>query len=134
MGVGFVAGAVMAAIIADTEDNGGKPSKFVIGCLRDPGTRSYWKIPLLNRGESPIKAEDPEVDELIKRCVREKKTLVATLSATASSWLTVWLSTCSATTPKTALAICAPGETDMAALEATMRTIGEKIHPTAWFL
>ena len=41
MGVGFV-GAVMAAIIADTEENG-KPGKFVIGCQR-PSARSYWKI------------------------------------------------------------------------------------------
>ena len=61
MGVGFV-GAVMAAIVADTVDKKtGKPSKFVIGCQR-PSPRSYWKIPLLNRGESPVKAEDPEVD------------------------------------------------------------------------
>ncbi|MHC4264953.1 MAG: GDP-mannose dehydrogenase, partial [Planctomycetota bacterium] len=58
MGVGFV-GAVMAAIIADTVDKDtGKPGKFVIGCQR-PSTRSYWKIPLLNKGISPVKAEDP---------------------------------------------------------------------------
>ncbi|HPY77268.1 MAG TPA: hypothetical protein PLQ45_05445, partial [Anaerohalosphaeraceae bacterium] len=68
MGVGFV-GAVMAAIVADTVDKStGKPSKFVIGCQR-PSTRSYWKIPLLNRGLSPVKAEDPEVDPMIARCV-----------------------------------------------------------------
>ena len=48
MGVGFV-GAVMAAIVADSTDEDGKPGKFVIGCQR-PSTRSYWKIPLLNRG------------------------------------------------------------------------------------
>jgi uncharacterized protein (DUF1786 family) len=47
MGVGFV-GAVMAAIIADTKNENGNYSKFVIGCQR-PSTRSYWKIPLLNR-------------------------------------------------------------------------------------
>jgi hypothetical protein len=76
MGVGFV-GAVMAAIVADTVDKKGKPSKFVIGCQR-PSPRSYWKIPMLNRGESPVKAEDPEVDAIITRTVREKKTLVAT--------------------------------------------------------
>jgi len=43
MGVGFV-GAVMAAIVADTVDAEGNPSKFVIGCQR-PSQRSYWKIP-----------------------------------------------------------------------------------------
>jgi len=65
MGVGFV-GAVMAAIVADTTDKKGNPTKFVIGCQR-PSTRSYWKIPLLNRGESPVKAEDPEVHPMIER-------------------------------------------------------------------
>jgi hypothetical protein len=70
MGVGFV-GAVMAAIIADTTDKTtGKPSKFVIGCQR-ASTRSYWKIPLLNRGESPVKAADPEVDPMIVRLREE---------------------------------------------------------------
>ena len=57
MGVGFV-GAVMAAIIADARDEKGDHSKFVIGCQR-PSVRSYWKIPLLNRGQSPVKAEVP---------------------------------------------------------------------------
>ena len=76
LGVGFV-GAVMAAIIADTKDAKGKSGKFVIGVQR-PSTRSFWKIHLLNRGESPVKAEDPEVDPMIRRCVLEKKTLVAT--------------------------------------------------------
>src|SRR5512137_1523646 len=80
MGVGFV-GAVMAAIIADTVDKKtDRPSKFVIGCQR-PSGRSYWKIPMLNRGESPVKAEDPEVDPMIARCVNDKKTLVATYNA-----------------------------------------------------
>ncbi len=68
MGVGFV-GAVMAAVIADTVDKKtGKPSKFVIGCDL-PSPRSYWKIPMVNRGQSPVKAEDPEVDPMIARCV-----------------------------------------------------------------
>jgi len=79
MGVGFV-GAVMAAIVADTTNKKGKPSKFVIGCQR-PSTRSYWKIPLLSRGQSPVKAEDPEVDSMIARTVSEKKTLTATFNS-----------------------------------------------------
>ncbi len=77
MGLGFV-GAVMAAIVADSVDKvTGQPSKFVIGMQR-PSVRSFWKIPLLNRGVSPVKAEDPEVDPMIARCVKEKKTLMAT--------------------------------------------------------
>ncbi|OPY80570.1 MAG: UDP-N-acetyl-D-glucosamine 6-dehydrogenase [Syntrophorhabdus sp. PtaU1.Bin153] len=76
MGVGFV-GAVMAAIVADTVGPDGKPSKFVIGMQR-PSVRSFWKIPMLNQGVSPVKAEDPEVDPMIRRCVVDKKTLIAT--------------------------------------------------------
>ena len=67
MGVGFV-GAVMAAVVADTVDKKGRPGKFVIGCQR-PSTRSFWKIAMLNRGQSPVKAEDPEVEQMISRCV-----------------------------------------------------------------
>ncbi|UCF84848.1 MAG: GDP-mannose dehydrogenase, partial [Desulfobacteraceae bacterium] len=60
MGLGFV-GAVMAGVVADSVDRKtGQSAKFVIGMQR-PSTRSFWKIPLFNRGISPIKAEDPEV-------------------------------------------------------------------------
>ena len=127
MGVGFV-GAVMAAIIADTEDKKGNPNKFVIGCQR-PSTRSYWKIPLLNRGESPIKAEDPEVDELIKRCVLEKKTLVATHTSDCLKLADCVVIDVQCDYTKNSLGNMRTGETDMAALEATIRTIGEKISP-----
>ena len=77
MGVGFV-GAVMAGVVADSVDAAdGQSSKFVIGMQR-PSTRSFWKIPYLNRGIAPVEAEDPEVAPMIKRCVKEKKTLRAT--------------------------------------------------------
>jgi len=65
MGLGFV-GVVMAAIVADTKDEKGNYSKFVIGYQR-PSERSYWKIPVVNQGVSPVTAEDPEVAELIER-------------------------------------------------------------------
>jgi len=51
MGVGFV-GAVMAAVVADAEDGKGNSTKYVIGMQR-PSPRSFWKIPLINRGLSP---------------------------------------------------------------------------------
>src|SRR5512137_2895247 len=78
MGLGFV-GVVMAAVIADAQDESGHPTKFVIGMQR-PSTRSFWKIPLLNRGISPVSSEDPEVPLLIHRCVNEKRTLTATFT------------------------------------------------------
>ncbi len=81
MGVGFV-GAVMAGVIADSTDAQGRSGKFVIGMQR-PSPRSFWKIPCLNRGLSPVKAEDPEVAPLIRRCVLEKKTFTATFSMEA---------------------------------------------------
>jgi hypothetical protein len=46
--------------------------------LPAPQHAQLLEDPLLNRGESPVKAEDPEVDPMIARCVLEKKTLVAT--------------------------------------------------------
>ncbi len=128
MGVGFV-GAVMAAIIADTVDKKtGKPSKFVIGCQR-PSVRSYWKIPLLNRGESPVKAEDPEVDPMIDRCVNEKKTLIATSNSDCLALADCVVVDVQCDYTKTALGNMRTGEAEMAALEATMRTIGEKVKP-----
>ncbi len=126
MGVGFV-GAVMAAIVADTVDKTtGKPSKLVIGCQR-PSTRSYWKIPLLNRGESPVKAEDPEVDPMIARCVNEKKTLTATFNADCLTLADCVVVDVQCDFTKHELGNMRSGEAEMSALEATMRTIGQKV-------
>jgi len=125
MGVGFV-GAVMAAIVADTKDEQGRYSKFVIGCQR-PSTRSYWKIPLLNRGVSPVKAEDPEVDILIHRCVTEACTLTATYNSDALRLADCVIVDVQCDYIKHSLGDMRDGEADMAALEATLKTIGEKI-------
>jgi len=128
MGVGFV-GAVMAAIVADTVDRKtGRPSKFVIGCQR-PSVRSYWKIPLLNRGVSPVKAEDPEVEPMIARCVLQKKTLTATFASDCLGLADCVVVDVQCDYSKNDLGNMRTGETDMAALEATMRVIGEKVPP-----
>ncbi len=128
MGVGFV-GAVMAAIIADTVDEkSGKPGKFVIGCQR-PSVRSYWKIPLLNRGESPVKAEDPEVEPMIKRCVLEKKTLVGTYNNDCLKLADCVVVDVQCDYTKNDLGNMRSGKVEMGALEATIKTIGEKVGP-----
>jgi nucleotide sugar dehydrogenase len=128
MGVGFV-GAVMAAIVADTVDKKtGKPTKFVIGCQR-PSTRSYWKIPLLNRGASPVKAEDPEVDPMIARCVLEKKTLVATYNSDCLKLADCVVVDVQCDYTKKDLGNMRTGKAEMSALEATIGTIGEKVPP-----
>jgi nucleotide sugar dehydrogenase len=126
MGLGFV-GAVMAAIVADAADKkDGHPTKLVIGCQR-PSTRSYWKTPMLNRGESPVKSEDPQVDPMIARCVLEKKTLTATYNADCLALADCVVVDVQCDYAKNGLGTMKTGEADMAALEATLRTIGEKI-------
>jgi nucleotide sugar dehydrogenase len=128
MGVGFV-GAVMAAIVADTVDmESGQSSKFVIGCQR-PSVRSYWKIPLLNRGVSPVKAEDPEVEPMIARCVLEKKTLVATYNSDCLKFADCVVVDVQCDYTKNDLGNMRTGKVEMGALEATIKTIGEKIPP-----
>jgi UDP-N-acetyl-D-glucosamine dehydrogenase len=128
MGVGFV-GAVMAAIIADTVDKQtGRPGKFVIGCQR-PSIRSYWKIPLLNRGISPVKAEDPEVEPMIARCVLDKKTLIGTYNSDCLKLADCVVVDVQCDYTKKELGNMRTGRAEMAALEATIKTIGEKVPP-----
>jgi hypothetical protein len=127
MGVGFV-GAVMAAIVADSTDETGRPTKFVIGCQR-PSTRSYWKIPMLNRGVSPVKAEDPTVDALIRRCVLERKTLTATYNSDCLALADCVVVDVQCDYVKRDLGNLRTGDVDMAALEATLKTIGERSPP-----
>jgi UDP-N-acetyl-D-glucosamine dehydrogenase len=132
MGVGFV-GAVMAAIVADTVDEKGQPSKFVVGMQR-PSVRSYWKIPMLNRGVSPVKAEDPEVEPMIARCVNEKKTLMATFTYDVLKLADVVVVDVQCDYLKEDLGNVRTGRTDMAALEASLGIIAEHIPPDALVL
>ena len=132
MGVGFV-GAVMAAIVADATDENGNPSKFVIGMQR-PSVRSYWKIPLLNRGISPVKAEDPEVDPMISRCVKDKKTLIATYTYDVLSLADVVVIDVQCDYLKADLGNVRTGRTEMAALENSLAIIAEHIQPEALVL
>src|SRR2546427_3074403 len=132
VGVGFV-GAVMAAVIADSTDAKGRAAKFVIGMQR-PSPRSYWKIPLLNRGVSPVKAEDPEVHQLIERCVKQKKTLVATYTEEALKLADVVVVDVQCDYLKEPIGNVRTGAAEMAALEASLATIAENIPPAALVL
>lgn len=128
VGVGFV-GAVMAAVVADTVDKKtGKPSKFVIGMQR-PSTRSYWKIQYLNRGVSPVKAEDPEVDQIIPRCVKEKGTLMATYTNDVLKLADCVVVDVQCDYLKEDLGNLRTGRADMAALEKSFEVIGQLIPP-----
>ncbi len=126
VGVGFV-GAVMAAVVADTVDKkSGKPSKFVIGMQR-PSTRSFWKIHYLNRGLSPVKAEDPEVDQIIRRCVKEKGTLIATYTNDVLKLADCVVVDVQCDYIKEDLGNLRTGRADMAALEKSFEVIGQLI-------
>jgi nucleotide sugar dehydrogenase len=125
MGLGFV-GAVMAAVIADAKDEKGNPTKFVIGMQR-PSTRSFWKIPLFNRGISPVNSEDPELPFLIDRCVNEKKTLIATFTYDALRLADVVVVDVQCDYLKEALGNIGDGRADMDALEESLEIIGKHI-------
>jgi UDP-N-acetyl-D-glucosamine dehydrogenase len=128
MGLGFV-GAVMAGVVADSVDKKTKkPNKFVIGMQR-PSTRSYWKIPYLNRGVAPIEAEDPEVAPLITHCVNQKKTLMASYNYDVLTLADCVVVDVQCDYYKEELGNCRRGHADIAALEESLKIIGEKIDP-----
>jgi nucleotide sugar dehydrogenase len=127
MGVGFV-GAVMAAVVADAHDGKGNPTKFVIGMQR-PSTRSFWKIPLINRGLSPISTEDPEVALMIERCVNKKKTLTATFTYDALKLADVVIVDVQCDYLKESLGNVRSGQAEMKALEESFEIIAQNISP-----
>ncbi len=128
MGLGFV-GAVMAAVVADSVDKKtGKPGKYVIGMQR-PSTRSFWKIPLFNRGISPVKAEDPEVASMIERCVVQKETLTATFTYDALKLADVVVVDVQCDFVKKELGNLKSGHAEIGALEKSFGVIGERISP-----
>ncbi len=128
MGLGFV-GAVMAGVIADSTDpKTRKPAKFVIGMQR-PSTRSFWKIGYLNQGIPPVEAEDPEVAALIARCVRQKKTFMATYTYDALALADAVVVDVQCDYNKECLGDCRQGSADIAALEESLQIIGQRIRP-----
>lgn len=128
MGLGFV-GAVMAGVVADSVDKKtGESKKFVIGMQR-PSPRSFWKIPLINRGISPVKAEDPEVAPMIERCVNQKKSMIATFTYDALKLADVLVVDVQCDFLKQDLGNLRSGHAEISALEESFKIIGEKIDP-----
>ncbi|MEK7813551.1 MAG: UDP binding domain-containing protein, partial [Candidatus Desantisbacteria bacterium] len=133
VGVGFV-GAVMAGVVADSVDKQTKkPKKFVIGMQR-PSIRSFWKIHYLNEGISPVKAEDPEVDKIIQRCVKEKETLVATYTHDALKLADVVVVDVQCDYLKESMGDLSTGHADMDALKKSIQVIGQNIPANALVL
>ncbi len=132
LGMGFV-GAVMAAVVADSTDASGKPGKFVIGMQR-PSPRSYWKIPLIQRGMAPMKSEDPEVPEIIHRSVVEKQTLTASFTYKAISLADVVVVDVQCDYIKEALKDVSTGYVTIEDLEKALEITGDLIQPNALVL
>ncbi len=65
LGMGYV-GIPMAALLADV------PDFFVTGIQRR-SQRSGWKIEFLNSGKNPFEGDEPGLDDLIARIVKNKK-------------------------------------------------------------
>lgn len=132
MGLGFV-GSVMAAVIADSTRPDGTPGKFVIGMQR-PSPRSFWKIAYINRGEPPVKSEDPEVEKIIHRTVKEKKTFIATYTYDALSLADVIVVDVQCDYIKHCLGNVRDGHAEIKALEESFIIIAEKMKPDALVL
>jgi nucleotide sugar dehydrogenase len=84
---------------------------------------------LLNRGISPVKAEDPEVEVLITRTVTQTRTLVATYTLEALKLADVVVVDVQCDYLKESLGNVRTGAADMEALEASLGTIAEHIGP-----
>jgi UDP-N-acetyl-D-glucosamine dehydrogenase len=133
MGLGFV-GAVMAAVVADSVDREtGEPNKFVIGMQR-PSIRSFWKIPLLNRGISPVSAEDPTVGQLIEKGVKKEKTLTATYTYDALRFADVLIVDVQCDFVKQGLGNLQSGYVEMGAIEESFKIIGGLVEPDCLIL
>ncbi len=132
MGVGFV-GVAMAAVIADTVDKKGRTNKFVIGMQR-PSVRSYWKIPILNKGISPVTSEDKELAPMITRCVRDKKNLTATFVYEVLSLADVVVVDIQCDYHKESLGNVREGFAEISPLEQALAIMAEHISPNALVL
>jgi UDP-N-acetyl-D-glucosamine dehydrogenase len=131
-GVGFV-GVVMGAVVADSVDEKGNANKFVIGMQR-PSVRSYWKIPIINRGLSPVRSEDPEVDVLLRRCILERKNMIATFTYDVLKLADVVVVDVQCDYLKDEFGNVKSGHADMKALEESIDIIADRIDPNCLVL
>lgn len=131
-GMGFV-GSVMAAVVADAEDDNGNPLYFVHG--NDlVSRRSYWKIPVINSGVPPVSAADPEIPKIFPRCVKEKKTLRATWHHDVFKFADIVVVDIQLDAQKPLLGKAEEGYCDLNAFKKGMRTIGRSIKPECLIL
>ncbi len=128
MGVGFV-GSVMAGVVADAVDKETDDPKYFVIAMQRPSVRSFWKIPYIRSGLCPVEAEDEEVAFMIQRCVSDKKTLTATFSYDVLSMADIVVVDVQCDYHKESLGDVQNGHADIAALENSLKIIGEHIDP-----
>jgi len=102
--------------------------------MQRPSSRSYWKIPLFNRGISPVNAEDPAVAQIIRECVLEKKTLTATFSYDALKFADILVLDVQCDFIKNELGNLYSGHAEMGAIEESFGIIGKLIDPNCLVL
>jgi UDP-N-acetyl-D-mannosaminuronate dehydrogenase len=126
-GMGFV-GCVMAIVIADAEDENGKPLYYVHGHQR-PSNRSFWKVPVINTGIPPVSSSDAEVPELFERCVNQKKNFRATWHDVAYEVADIVVVDIQLDATKPAFGEAEKGYCDITHFRDGMRTLGQHIKP-----
>ncbi|MEA2104556.1 MAG: nucleotide sugar dehydrogenase [Candidatus Cloacimonadota bacterium] len=131
-GMGFV-GSVMAAVVADAEDADGNSPYFVHGHdLVSP--RSFWKIHVINSGQAPVSAEDPEISKIFPRVVNGKKTLRATWHEHVYKLADFVVVDIQLDAIKPKFGNANSGYCDLSAFKKGMRTIGKNIQPDCLIL
>lgn len=131
-GLGFV-GCVMAAVVADATDKDGKPIYYVHGHQR-PSKRSFWKVPVINSGETPVSSSDPEVPEIFHRTVVEKKNFRATSEDSVYGMVDVVVVDIQLDATKPAFGEAEKGYCDITAFREGIRMLGKHINPECMVL
>ncbi|MDD3533653.1 MAG: nucleotide sugar dehydrogenase [Candidatus Cloacimonetes bacterium] len=131
-GLGFV-GCVMAAVVADATDNDGNPIYYVHGHQR-PSKRSFWKVPVINAGETPVSSSDPEVPEIFQRTVVEKKNFRATSEDSVYGLVDIVVVDIQLDATKPAFGQAEKGYCDITAFREGIRMLGKHINPECMVL
>jgi nucleotide sugar dehydrogenase len=130
-GLGFV-GSMMAAVIADCEINTKSPY-FVIG-VDLPLSSSFWKIPLINAGQSPFQARDANVNEVFNSAIKVKNNLIATWVPEAYHEADIIVVDINLDVTKTELGKSEESQIDLSPFERAIEDVGKNMNPDALLL
>jgi len=116
----------------DCEVDGNSPY-FVIGVdLPAPG--SFWKIPLINAGQSPFQAGDPNVKKTFSSAVNIKKNLVATWVPEAYREADIIIVDINLDVLKPEIGKAKESKVDLSSFKRAIEDIGKRMNPRALLL